>query len=239
MSGSSSVIGYWCAVTPAVSGGVFLVLHGSSQLASESSLIGCRLYCATGDLLLKARLFTLARGAKFYPISKSCLLGSSYCNALYIQRVWVWGVKENVAGQNNTLSNRQTYTRRIAQRLTQSVAYAHQLFHLSTSKVHFNHFSTYVPTNRLESEVTEMPNKIESFRIDPYFHCCFTRFFGGPPLTKLAPSSISAIRMLHAIPFPTSHFCLIRTQIQLLHSIFVPAPRFLAMILGLYGHLVR
>jgi hypothetical protein len=86
----------------------------------------------------------------------------------------------------------------------------------------------HVRTQKMK--VTGMPNKKIRIILHPYYFQCWLTCLLGLPLTKLAPSSISAIVMRDALRFPIGRFCLIRVWIQLSCNTSVPVPRLLAVI---------
>ena len=145
------------------------------------------IYCATGAFLSKACLCTFAR-AKIYPISWRAAWFKLLQCIFQKKSLSLLGLKENIAGQNESLSNRHTHT--IAQKLAQSMAHVHQFSHLSARKMWFITCSN--ENTESHWEVREKPNPFYPI----YFQCSMLVIAGqlvfwGPTLTKLAPSSSS------------------------------------------------
>ena len=141
------------------------------------------------------------------------LLGSSYSKLLQCvltKSLNLLGLKEDIAGQNETLSNRHT----LAQKHTKTSAVngvCSPIYHMFRQK-------TLKITGK--SEKNRIPSILSISNVGQFV-------FWGPTLTKLAPSSIAATLIRCVLSSPMTRFCLIRIWIQLWHSTSGLAPQFL------------
>ena len=141
------------------------------------------------------------------------LLGSSYSKLLQCvltKSLSLLGLKENIAGQNETLSNRHT----LAQKHTKTSevnGVCSPIYHIFQQK----HWKSQGSQRKTESHSILSISKVGQL------------VFWGPTLTKLAPSSIAATLIRCVLSSPMTRFCLIRIWIQLWYSTSGLAPRFL------------